>query len=65
MNKFASLFNENMTDIESSNILFKTAKEVSKEEKKELLEAFKENSLKISKRIEREYGRLMMTNSNV
>ena len=65
MNKFASLFNENMSDVESSNILFKTAKKVSKEEKKELLEAFKENSLKISKRIEREYGRLAMTNSNV
>jgi len=65
MNKFASLFNENMSDVESSNILFKTAKKVSNEEKKELLEAFKENSLKISKRIEREYGRLAMTNSNV
>lgn len=65
MNKFASLFNENMSDVESSNILFETAKKVSNEEKKELLEAFKENSLKISKRIEREYGRLAMTNSNV
>ena len=65
MNKFASLFNENMSDVESSNILFKVAKKVSNEEKKELLEAFKENSMKISKRIEREYGRLAMTNSNV
>ena len=65
MNKFASLFNENMSDVESSNILFITAKKVSNEEKKELLEAFKENSIKISKRIEKEYGRLAMTNSKV
>lgn len=65
MNKFASLFNENMSDVESSNILFKIAKEVSNEDKKELLEAFKENSIKISKRIEKEFGRLAMTNSNV
>ena len=54
-----------MSDVESSNILFKVAKKISNEEKKELLEAFKENSIKISKRIEKEYGRLAMTNSNV
>lgn len=65
MNKFTKLFNENMSDIESSNVLFKVAKKVSDEEKKELLEAFKENSIKISKRIEREYGRLVMTNSSI
>ena len=65
MNKYASLFNENMSDVESSTILFKIVEKLSEDEKKELLEAFKDNSLKISKRIEREYGRLTMTNSNV
>lgn len=65
MNKFTLLFNENMTEIEAANVLFSNAKKVSEEEKTELLEAFKDNSLKISKRIEREYGKLTMTNSNV
>lgn len=34
MNKYASLFNENMTEIEASNILFENAKKYPKRKEK-------------------------------
>ena len=65
MNKYASLFNENMTEIEAANILFKMTNEVPDNDKEELFEAFKENDWKICKRIDRENGFWVLTNSNV
>ena len=65
MNKYASLFNENMTEIEASNILFENAKKLSKKEREELLKAWEENDWKICKRIDKENGFRVLTNSNV
>ena len=65
MNKFADVFNENMTNDEANLILFEIAKTIKEEDKSDLIEAWKENNHKIFARIDREYGDLVLTNNNV
>ena len=59
MNKFADVFNENMTNDEANLILFEIAKTIKEEDKSDLIEAWKENNH------DREYGDWVLTNNNV
>lgn len=62
MNKYSYLFNEYMTELEASTVMFREGKKLSsEEERKELIDAWSNNNKKISEREDREYGNNVLT----
>lgn len=62
MNKYAYLFNEYMTQLQASSIMFRVARTLTSEkDKEELIDAWAKNDSKIIEREFEEYGNDVMT----
>ena len=62
MNKYAYLFDEHMTQLQARSIMFRAVKNLaSEEDRKELIEAWSKNDIKIIQREFDEYGYDVMT----